>query len=153
MAKAKRRITSADLAASRRLADLWKRKANVIGKTQEEVAGELGWSQSAISQYIRGTTPIGVEAALKLAAYFKVDVSEIRPDVADMIDRSRSDVPIDRILRDLDDEGAQGSLDFIQYRIDKAEEFLGTAKHRRYVDFIESIKADLKRRRENSKNP
>ena len=61
---------------SKRLRELW----NQSSLTQQEAADQLGVSQSAISQYLRGTIPLNTGAVIAFASLFEIDPTEIDPD-------------------------------------------------------------------------
>jgi transcriptional regulator with XRE-family HTH domain len=78
----KRVLTPADERAAARARDLWadyQRKHP--GVSQESAAEDTGMSQSAFSQFLLARVPIGLRAALKLAALFQVEPQAIRDDL------------------------------------------------------------------------
>lgn len=76
-----RRITDEDRAAASQLSALWKAyKLKNRGASQEAAGASIGLSQAVFSQYLLGTTPLGVEATLKFAHLFGVRPKDIRPD-------------------------------------------------------------------------
>lgn len=78
----KRSLTDSDRAAAARLNSLWavyKQKNPRL--SQEAAAEQIGITQSAFSQYLRGTIALGVGAALKFAKLLRVHPHEIRDDI------------------------------------------------------------------------
>lgn len=63
------------------LQHLWKTKKRVEKITQAEAAAKLGWTQSAFSQYLNGTTALNAAAILKLAKYLNVRPTDIDPSI------------------------------------------------------------------------
>lgn len=78
--KKRRQISEEDQAAARSLSEIWT-DYKLINKaaTQESVAGELGMTQGAFGQYIRGEISFGMEATFKFANFFKVPIEKIKP--------------------------------------------------------------------------
>ncbi|WP_019652238.1 LexA family transcriptional regulator [Variovorax atrisoli] len=61
------------------------RKQAKLPASQDWCAGEMGFGQSAINQYLNGKIPLNPEAASKFAALLGVDVSVFSPSLADEI--------------------------------------------------------------------
>lgn len=79
-------MTPADLRAARKLRVIWERQRIPLGLTQASAGASLGdIGQSAVSQYLNGKIPLGVEITLKWAALLQVDPAEIRGDVAELL--------------------------------------------------------------------
>lgn len=78
--KINKTITPEDIAASKRCFDLWKKKKDEMGINQEQLGELMGVTQSTISSWFHGRTPIGTNALLKFAAVFDVPPTEIRPE-------------------------------------------------------------------------
>lgn len=53
-------------------------------ETQTSCANAIGYAQCNLSLYLSGTNPIRPKAAMKLAAFFKVPLTALRPDLAQM---------------------------------------------------------------------
>lgn len=76
------RFISAEQArAADRLKALWnaKKKGKV---SQENASMELGWSGSALSQYLNGHIALNLPALVRLSAYLGVQPDEIYPELA-----------------------------------------------------------------------
>lgn len=69
-----------DVEAFRRLRDLWEARASGLGLTQESAGAAMDVSQGAVSHYLNGRIPIGLEACIKWAALLRCDPAEIRPE-------------------------------------------------------------------------
>lgn len=75
----------ADAARLSSLYDEWKasRKAQGLPASQEVAASLLGFStQSAVSQYVRGSIPLNVRALIKFSELFECPASDISPELA-----------------------------------------------------------------------
>lgn len=61
----------------------WQEKRADAGlpKSQEAAAGELGFGQSALSQYMRGKIPLNPDTLVKLSRLFGVRPDEVSPDL------------------------------------------------------------------------
>lgn len=147
MSPIRRKITEDDLKAAARLRLIWDAKQRELGLTQETAAAAIGLSQSAFSQYLRGKTAIGFEAAVRLAALLKVHVSAIRPEIADVVDQAAGGMRIDQIIWQLPVESQQLQLDLLSYNLERAEGFIATDKMTSYVKFIAELKNDMDARR------
>lgn len=84
-------VTNAERANAERLRALWNKKAKRLGLTQESAGDVLGMNQSAVSQYLNGRIPLGLEATLNFAALLRVDAREINPDLTAAMPQSRPD--------------------------------------------------------------
>lgn len=79
-------LSQADQAAAANLRRLWDEKKKDLGLTQEKAAGTLGFgTQAAVSHYLSGYTPLNTDAVLKFAALLKVQPSQIRADIGDLL--------------------------------------------------------------------
>ncbi len=76
-------MTELDIEAVERLRAIWEQRKKEHGFTQETAADFLGMNQSAVSQYLRGVLPLGVEATLKFAHFLGVNPQDIRSDLPD----------------------------------------------------------------------
>lgn len=75
-------ITTADLAAARRLKELWLSRAKPLGVTQETVAELLDGTQGLVSQYMTGKIALNYRALLAFAQALQLeDPSVIRADL------------------------------------------------------------------------
>ena len=59
----------------------WKLKKQRDKVTQTEAAAKIGWTQSAFSQYLSGTTELNPSAIIKLAKYLDIPPSKIDPEL------------------------------------------------------------------------
>jgi transcriptional regulator with XRE-family HTH domain len=80
-----RKMTDLDIEASKNLKRIWDQKRKELGFTQETASERIGIGQSTVSQYLRGTVPLGIEATLKFAYFLGVDPREIRPDLPEWV--------------------------------------------------------------------
>jgi transcriptional regulator with XRE-family HTH domain len=64
--------------------DAWKlrRKDEGLPASQEDAAADLGFGQSALSQYLRGDIPLNPNAAEKFARLLGCSVADFSPDIA-----------------------------------------------------------------------
>lgn len=75
-------MNNKDIKASENLKRIWlEYKADNKGVTQKDVAIDLGFSQPNFNSYMQGNQKIGLEALIKLSAYFGVKCSDIREDL------------------------------------------------------------------------
>jgi transcriptional regulator with XRE-family HTH domain len=72
--------TKEDIAAAKKLKQLWEKKRSELHLTQMKVADLLDISQPAVSKYLNGVTPMNVKTVLSWAKILKVSPNEIRPD-------------------------------------------------------------------------
>lgn len=87
----KAKPSAADKAAAARLKRIWDAKlkaARAAGQpfSQESVGAALKMTQGAVSQYLNGKIPIGLNAVLAFASYFGVAPTEIRSDLEHLND-------------------------------------------------------------------
>lgn len=80
MRSAGKKLSEADLAAQRRLRELWDAKKQALGLTQEKVGEMWGIGQAMVSHYLNGHTKLGVVATLRFARLLKVRPQDIRKD-------------------------------------------------------------------------
>lgn len=79
-------LSHADLAAAANLRRIWDEKKKGLGLTQEKAAAVLGFNtQAAVSHYLGGYTPLNTDAVLKFAALLKVQPSQIREDIGELL--------------------------------------------------------------------
>ena len=94
-----RKMTELDIEAARRLRAIWEQRKLERRFTQETASEHLGMNQSAVSMYVRGSVPLGIEATFKFAYFLDVDPREIRPDLPDWIttklSKSNEEISID----------------------------------------------------------
>ncbi len=78
----------------RRIWEEWQRQRVQQGEkrlSQEKVGAILGMTQGAVSQYLNGTTPLGIKAVLDFAHLFTVHPADIRPDFAYEVREQRNE--------------------------------------------------------------
>lgn len=85
----RRNITEADRRAAAKLKEIWlreqDRRKNTPQKFTQESAGlDMGWGQSAVSQYLQCHISLGVVATLKFARYLGCKPTDIRSDLAEL---------------------------------------------------------------------
>lgn len=78
-------MTDLDIQAAKNLKRIWDQKRKELGFTQETASEHIGIGQSTVSQYLRGTVPLGIEATLKFSYFLGVDPREIRPDLPEWV--------------------------------------------------------------------
>lgn len=130
----------ADAARLKSLYEAWKDVQKSAGKhvRQEEVAHDLGLSQSALSQRLGGTMAINKVFAAKIAAYIGKSVADFSPRLAAEIEglakhavESAPDEEFADVRRlDVKVAAGHGSVPYL-------EEELGALKFRR--DFLKSV--------------
>ena len=86
-----------DREASANLRRIWDQRKKEWKITQGWAAEQLDMTEGAVSNYLRGEIPLGIEATLRWARLLKVDPLDIRADLADLIP-ARSDPAINPIL-------------------------------------------------------
>lgn len=77
----KRDLTPQEMQAAKRLDAAFKSGKKRHGYTQETLGHRLGWSQAAVSQYMRGVNPIGLEALIAICSLIDADPREIYPEI------------------------------------------------------------------------
>jgi len=69
-----------------RLAEVWAVRSQELGVNQADAARSLGFrSQAAVSQYLSGRVPLGLDAACRFARFLKVPLSQISQSYADLV--------------------------------------------------------------------
>ena len=86
-----------DKKASANLRGIWDQRKKEWKVTQGWAAEQLDMTEGAVSNYLRGEMPLGIEATLRWARLLKVDPLDIRADLADLIP-ARSDPAINQVL-------------------------------------------------------
>jgi len=112
--------------------------------TQEQLGAVAGISGSAINQLESGETK-----TMKPENLFKI-ARKLRKSAEWLVTGEGTQLPREEIydaLADLPDDNHQQALDFIQYRIEKADGMMATEKIARYVAMIEAFKQDLDKRK------
>lgn len=88
----KRALTSAEAKVSSRLRDLWLAHKDAHRTSQRELAKHLGWSQSAVAQFINGTMPLSTDAKFKFAKFFDIPVTDLDPLMMPLLEPGRIDL-------------------------------------------------------------
>jgi HTH-type transcriptional regulator, cell division transcriptional repressor len=57
----------------------WQYRKKLLKLTQTKAASKIGWTQSAFSQYLNGTTKLNTPAILKLAKLLEIPPTVIDP--------------------------------------------------------------------------
>jgi transcriptional regulator with XRE-family HTH domain len=71
---------------SHHLSEVWSRRSAELGVSQADAARSLGFrSQAAVSQYLSGKVPLGLEAACRFAEFLKVPIRDISPGFAKIL--------------------------------------------------------------------
>lgn len=84
MSEAKRNLTDNDHQRAKRLRALWHDHKNELHLTQTKAAIRLGYTQSAVSQFLSGTVALNYENVLAFANLLNVNPSDIAPELARM---------------------------------------------------------------------
>lgn len=67
----------------------WRLKKQKLKITQAEAAAHIGWTQSAFSQYLNGTTKLNPSAIIKFATFLDIPPSKIDPSLQVLTSSSR----------------------------------------------------------------
>lgn len=95
MARRQRTLTEADKRAAALVRALWAEyQTKNPGISQEAAAGRAGMTQSAFSQFLRGTVPMRVTPVIKFANLFGVDAREIRDDLSEVVYRAARETSV-----------------------------------------------------------
>lgn len=85
-----------------RLAEVWALRAQELGVSQADAARALGFrSQAAVSQYLSGRVPLGLDAACRFARFLKVPLARISESYAELVSEAllgEADDVVRRIL-------------------------------------------------------
>lgn len=76
----------ADIEAAHRLRAIWDAKAKDLKLTQLSAGEKLDINQSAVSQYLNAKIPLGVTITIRWAKILHCEVTDIRPEYADLIE-------------------------------------------------------------------
>lgn len=77
----KAKPTAADRAAAAKLKMAWGHHARELGLTQDSIAGELGITQGAVSQYLNGKIPLNYRTLLVFCRALGIAPESIRTDL------------------------------------------------------------------------
>jgi len=61
----------------------WQHRKKLLKLTQTKAAAKIGWTQSAFSQYLNGTTKLNTPAILKLAKLLEISPTAIDPTLTE----------------------------------------------------------------------
>jgi transcriptional regulator with XRE-family HTH domain len=61
----------------------WHYRKKLLKLTQTKAASRIGWTQSAFSQYLNGTTRLNTPAILKLAKLLEIPPTAIDPSLSE----------------------------------------------------------------------
>lgn len=76
-------LTAEQKSDARRLKQVYQARKRELGLTQDILADRCGWkAQSAVSQYLNGKIPLGLDAALIFARELQCSVSDISPSLS-----------------------------------------------------------------------
>lgn len=117
-----------------------------LGKSQTWLAEVMGVSDAAVSKWLR-TGEVARDRLVDLARTLEISVDQLLTGAP----APSSDVQ--EAFDSLPDADRQMTLDFLQYRWERAEGVVASEKIARYVAMIERIKADMKRRHEQDLPP
>lgn len=89
MSTSRRELTKEEKSWQKNLRDIWEKKKDKLGLTQEKLAAKIGWkTQAAVTSYLNGRIPLNTDAKIKFAKALEVHVSEIDPEIKDLIDKT-----------------------------------------------------------------
>ncbi|KVL59287.1 hypothetical protein WT01_15780 [Burkholderia cepacia] len=80
----------------------WQQEQKALRRpaSQMEAAAQLGFGQSALSQYLRGEIPLNVRTAMKFARLLDVKIEKFSPDLASQLLQLASSADLDLIGND-----------------------------------------------------
>lgn len=112
--------------------------------TQEQLGEAAGVSGAAVAQWENGDTKsLRPENLFKIARALKKSAEWLATGDGTELPREQ----LYEALSELPDDNPQQALDFIQYRIDRAEGLMAADKMAHYHAMIEDFKRDLDERR------
>ena len=111
-----------------------------LGQTQSWLAEQVGVSNQAVTKWIR-TGQIGRENIQDVANALQITTDALLGGV------SSAGSTIGRIVESLPDEPKQEVLDFLLYKIDRADTPLLTEKRNDYIRMIKGIVEDMEKRK------
>lgn len=76
-----RELTVRELEVARTLKEAWIKKRTAEGLNQEKLSGKLDMTQGAVSHYLNGKRPFGLEALMKFCSELDVDIVDIYPEI------------------------------------------------------------------------
>lgn len=83
-----RHLTQEEREDAKRLKKIWLSKQEALHLNQVKAAKELGYnSQGAISQYLNGKVSLNFHAAAKFAKLLRVDIKDIAPRFAPLVEK------------------------------------------------------------------
>lgn len=81
MSVVNRELTARELEVAKTLKEAWVRKKATEGLSQEKLSGKLEMTQGAVSHYLNGKRPFGLEALMKFCSELDVDIIDIYPEI------------------------------------------------------------------------
>ena len=110
-----------------------------LHKTQAWLAEQCGVSDNAVSLWIK-TGEVGRENAVQAARLLEVPVGAL------ISDENPLSALIGEAVLSLGDDEVSSTLDFLLFKLSRAEAIYDGDKVKRYADMIERIKADMAKR-------
>jgi transcriptional regulator with XRE-family HTH domain len=130
------------------IGDRIKRSRKALGLSQADVGAAAGISASAISQIESGDSKsLRIENIFPIAKLLKKDPEWLATGKGD----EALKLDIYGAIVDLPDDNPQQTLDFIEFRWQKAEGLVASDRIAHYTDMIEKIKRDLDQRKKDGK--
>lgn len=133
-----------------RLQRLWEEfhKRTKLSQFQFGAQFDIG-TQGAVWQYLRGERALNLRAVIRFAKGLGVSVADISPTLAaELPDALQSPLQmLEQLARDLPDDFGQEVLDFIRYKFERADGLIASEKAASYLQWIDRITEDLKRRK------
>lgn len=80
--KGKKKLTPEEVAECARLKTIWNARKKDLGLSQDEMAAELGMTQSNLSNYLNGHQSLSLRLILQLAVRIGFKPSVVRTDLA-----------------------------------------------------------------------
>lgn len=117
-----------------------------LGKSQTWLAETMGVSDAAVSKWLR-TGEVARDRLVDLARTLHISVDQLLTGEVKPSDSVRD------AIESLPDTDRQMTLDFLQYRWERAEGIVASEKIARYVAMIEQIKSDMLRRHKDDPPP
>lgn len=133
-----------------RLRRLWEEFHTRTKMSQSQFGAKFDiGTQGAVWQYLQGERALNLRAAIRFAKGLGVFVSDISPTLAaELPDALQSPLQgLEQLARDLPDDSGQEVLDFIRYKFERADGLIASDKAASYLQWIDRITEDLKRRK------
>lgn len=142
----RRALTDEEKAECGRLYDAWlnfKETEKFAGRhwTQESLSTELGFSQGNLGHYFHGRQAINPTVLSVVSKRFGVTPESISPRLVSILAPVGSQ--IESLLRDLPHDGAQASLDFIEFQLQRYGPAMSPEKLSHYMSWAAQVRQDL----------